>query len=148
MTYLLDVNVLVSMAWPNHVHHRLVRNWFERHATRSWATTPVTECGFVRVSSNRSAIPDAVTAGEAITLLARMRAHPGHAFLPDDVGGVVGHPAAVGVEQVVTHRAVTDAHLVALARRHDARLVTLDRGVQGLVSTGDDCVVLIGMPRT
>ena len=148
MTYLLDVNVLVSMTWPNHVHHRSIRRWFERCGRASWATTPVTQCGFVRVSSNRAAIPDAVTVGEAVTQLARMCAHPGHVFLPDDVGGVVGTPDFVAVQGLLSHRLVTDAHLVALARRHGARLVTLDRGVRSLVPADEDAVVLVSASRT
>ncbi len=60
MIDLLDVTVLVALAWPNHVHHHSARRWFA-HRPGPWATTPVTECGFVRVSSDRVVIPDAVT---------------------------------------------------------------------------------------
>lgn len=28
MIRLLDVNVLVALAWPNHVHHEAVQAWF------------------------------------------------------------------------------------------------------------------------
>jgi predicted nucleic acid-binding protein len=28
---LLDVNVLIALAWPNHVHHDLAQTWFERN---------------------------------------------------------------------------------------------------------------------
>ena len=30
MVSLVDVNVLVALAWPNHVHHGATRSWFER----------------------------------------------------------------------------------------------------------------------
>ena len=29
MTALLDVDVLVALAWPNHVHHDPARAWFK-----------------------------------------------------------------------------------------------------------------------
>ena len=29
VTALLDVNVLIALAWPNHVHHAAARAWFE-----------------------------------------------------------------------------------------------------------------------
>lgn len=148
MTDLLDVNVLVSLAWPNHVHHRLVHDWFAHHQARLWATTPITECGFVRVSSNRSAIPAAVSVGEAVVLLARMRSLPGHVFLADDVGLVLGDGTEADGTRLATHRAVTDAHLVALARRYGARLVTLDRGVAALVPADDETVLLVKAPRS
>ena len=40
MTALLDVNVLIALAWPNHVHHVAARAWFEEHREEGWATCP------------------------------------------------------------------------------------------------------------
>jgi toxin-antitoxin system PIN domain toxin len=100
-----------------------------------WATTPLTEAGFVRVSSNPSAISTAVTPTEAMALLDRMRDVPGHHFLADDVPLVVGTHLAP--ERVTTYRQVTDAHLIAIARRHGGRLATLDRGIAALAG-GED----------
>lgn len=139
MTDLLDVNLLVSLAWPNHVHHIQALAWFRRRRGQPWATTPLTEAGFVRVSSNTSAIPAAVTPTEALALLDRMREVAGHRFLADDVPSVVG--SYLTPEQVATYRQVTDAHLLAVARRHGARLATLDRGVAALAG-GDDLVLV------
>lgn len=142
MTDLLDVNLLVSLAWPNHVHHRVAQDWFHGRGGESWATTPVTESGFVRVSSNRSAIPTAVTPAEALALLAEIRRLAGHQFLADDVAGVVGTGFVAG-GRIVTCRQVTDAHLLAVARRHGARLATLDRGVSRLAGDSAADVVLV-----
>lgn len=36
MTMLLDVNVLVALAWPNHVHHVSARRWFAAEAAQGW----------------------------------------------------------------------------------------------------------------
>jgi toxin-antitoxin system PIN domain toxin len=142
VTDLLDVNLLVSLAWPNHVHHVAAQRWFRRDPRRAWATTPVTESGFVRVSSNRSAIPTAVAPAQAVALLARMRGVAGHTFLLDDVEMVTGE-GRVDATRVVSYRLVTDAHLLALARHHGARLATLDRGVKALAGEGADDVVLV-----
>jgi uncharacterized protein len=142
VTDLLDVNLLLSLAWPNHVHHGSARAWFRARDGQPWATSPVTETGFVRVSSNASAIPTAVTPGEARTLLGRMRHVEGHVFLPDDVELVVGSEPALAT-RIVGHRQVTDAHLLALARRHGARLATLDRAVTALAGDDADTVVLV-----
>ncbi len=140
MTDLLDVNLLVSLAWPNHVHHDVARRWFRTRPAAPWATTPVTESGFVRVSSNRVAIPMAVSPSEAMALLARIRRVPGHVFLADDVEEVLGEQ--IDPARVVTHSLVTDAHLLAVARRHGARLATLDRGVTALVGGAADVVLV------
>ena len=90
--------------------------WFRRRGGQPWATTPFTEAGFVRVSSNISAIPTAVTPSEALALLERMRDVSEHQFLVDDVPLVVG--GHVGVAAVASYRHVTDGHLLAVARRH------------------------------
>jgi predicted nucleic acid-binding protein len=77
----------------------------------------------------------AVTPTEAVALLDRMRGVAQHRFLADDVPLIVGSHLAT--ERVATHRQVTDAHLLAVARRHGGRLVTLDRGVAALAG-GED----------
>jgi toxin-antitoxin system PIN domain toxin len=141
VTDLLDVNLLVSLAWPNHVHHEVARRWFRARPAEPWATTPVTESGFVRVSSNRAAIPAAVAPAEALALLARIRRVPGHIFLGDDVEEVLG--GQIASARVVTHALVTGAHLLAVARRHGARLATLDRGVAALAGDAGSDVVLV-----
>lgn len=132
---LLDVNVLIALAWPNHVHHRAAHEWFAGAHSAGWATTPVTESGFVRVSSNRAAIPTATSPGEAIQLLAAMTALDGHCFWPDDVARVTadfGDPALI-----TSHRNVTDAHLLALAQRHGGTLVTFDSRINRLLGSRD-----------
>jgi len=113
--------------------------WFRRRGDQPWATTPFTEAGFVRVSSNVSAIPAAVTPSEAMALLERMREVFEHRFLSDDVALVVG--TYLGSERVASYRHVTDAHLLAVARRHGARMVTFDRGIAALAGGKD--VILV-----
>lgn len=80
MIALLDVNLLVALAWPKHVHHVPALRWFRAHRDDGWATCPLTQTGFVRVSSNRSALPDAKSPQEALQLLRRIVALPGHVF--------------------------------------------------------------------
>lgn len=142
MTDLLDVNMLISLAWPNHVHHEAAQHWFRARSPQAWATTPVTESGFVRVSSNRSAIPTAVTPSEAMLLLSRIRRFRGHVFLPDDLENVVG-ASYFQPERIITHRQVTDAHLLAVARRHGGRLATLDRGIAQMAGDNAKDVILV-----
>jgi len=118
----------MAIGWPNHVHHEQAYGWFERRSTERWATTPFTEAAFVRLSSTPAAVRYAVVPAEAHDLLQQLCMMPEHVFLPDDVPSVVGQH--LSMDRVVTHRQVTDAHLVAIAARHGARLVTLDRGIE------------------
>ena len=141
MTDLLDVNVLVSLAWPNHVHHAAALGWFRRQRSEPWATTPMTEAGFVRVSSNAAAMGTPVSPGDAVAQLARMCRVGRHVFLADDVPLIVD--AHVLLARIVSHRQVTDAHLLALARRNGARLVTLDRAIASLAGDGGEDVLVV-----
>ena len=44
--YLLDVNVLLALSLPTHQHHLAATEWFDE-ADFEWATTPITETGYV-----------------------------------------------------------------------------------------------------
>jgi len=127
------VNVLVALAWPNHVHHEAAHRWFaaRQRAKLRWATCPITQSGFVRVSSNARVVPQARSPIEAIQLLGRMLALPGHEFWRDDVSIVSS--SHVAREKLVGHGQVTDAHLLALAIARRGLLVTFDGGVAEIV---------------
>ena len=137
--FLLDTNVLIALAWPNHVHHAEAREWFVRRASTGFRTCPLTETGLIRISSNQAFTPAAVTPREALALLQRITSLPGHAFWPDDLPA----EAALKVRQTVTHRQVTDGYLLALAISHDGILATLDRGIAAVVGDDRDCVELV-----
>ena len=121
---LLDVNALVALAWDSHIHHVAVREWFAVNASRGWATRPITESGFVRVSTNPKVLPNPIGIADALRVLVALRGADGHRFLSDDVSLVDDD-----VPPIVGHRQVTDAHLLTLARRRGVRLVTFDAAI-------------------
>lgn len=135
---LLDVNVLIALAWPNHVHHNAARRWFEASSSDGWATTPVTELGFVRVSSNKKVIPEAATPGAALDVLQSLCGLPGHEFWPDDTR-LIDPPFAI--DRMGTHHQLTDVHLAALAASRKGRLVTFDKGIAKALHPADQSVV-------
>lgn len=129
-SHLLDVNVLIALAWPQHVHHNAAHRWFERVGTKAWATCPLTQLAFVRISSNRRIIPEAVTPHDAAALLESMTALPNHRFWSDDLPAL---PALKSSGIALTgHRQVSDVYLLALARKHGGKLATFDRGIAEL----------------
>jgi len=99
---------------------------------------PVTESGFVRVSSNPRALPSVIAVGAAREVLAALRCAGGHRFLPNEVSLTEDD-----VPSVLGHRQVTDAILLTVARRHGVRLVTFDAGVAALAG-GRDVELLAG----
>jgi uncharacterized protein len=50
VNFLLDVNLLMALLWENHEHHQIARRWFRGFA--NFATCPVSQLGFARVSSH------------------------------------------------------------------------------------------------
>jgi toxin-antitoxin system PIN domain toxin len=142
--YLLDVNVLIALAWPHHVSHSQAHRWFEENASAGWATCPLTQTAFVRISSNPGIISSAVTPRAAHGLLSDMIRHPAHQFWADDVSLDAFSPELVA--SMVGHRQVTDAYLLRLSLARGGRLATFDRGILGLLPAGStlrEAIVLL-----
>lgn len=128
--HLLDVNLLIALAWPSHVHHEPAHRWFRKHAGGGWATCPLTQVGFVRVSSNPAIIPAAVSVPAALEALRGFVTSPHHVFWPDDLA-LSDRRFPPGL--LAGHRQVTDAYLLSLAITHAGRLATIDRSVSALL---------------
>lgn len=136
---LLDVNALVALVWDTHVHHETMVSWFRAEAAAGWYTCPITESGFVRVSSNTKAFAAPVSVADARRVLASLRAQPGHNFLADDVS-----ITDADVPPLFGYRQVTDAHLLVLARRNEVDLVTFDRGAAALAAGRGATLLTLG----
>jgi hypothetical protein len=124
---LLDVNVLVALFDPAHVHHETTHGWFGGHRAAGWATCPLTENGFARVLSNPAYPGNGTTLEDAVRRLERFRGSGDHTFWPDSVS--LCDASRFDLRHVGGWRQVTDAYLLALAVAHDGRLATLDRGI-------------------
>jgi uncharacterized protein len=129
--FLLDVNVLVALAWRGHRLHEQAQRWFLRKGSHAWATCPFTQAGFVRILSNPAFSAKAVPPREAINALQTSIKHPGHQFWTDNIS----LPEAVTPfgRGLLGHQQVTDACLLGLAVRKKESLATLDSGVLALL---------------
>jgi toxin-antitoxin system PIN domain toxin len=130
-TYRLDANLLIALAWPQHVHHAKAHEWFAKVGRASWATCPQTGLVFIRISSNPKIIPEAVTPREALTMLMKIAGLPGPRIWSDEVTPTKA--ATFDSLALVGHRQVTDAYLLALAQHHQGKLATLDGGIIELI---------------
>ncbi len=126
-----DLNLLVAAAWPHHVHHLTARRWFAGNADHGWATCPLTQTGFIRLSSNPRIIEDAVSPEESRALLERITQYGRHEFWPDSLSWT--EEWKLPFARITGHRQVTDAYLLSLALSHDGRLVTFDRAISNLL---------------
>ncbi|HSH38638.1 MAG TPA: TA system VapC family ribonuclease toxin [Chthoniobacterales bacterium] len=134
---LLDTNVLLALAWPNHQHHAAAHAWFRAQARYGWASCAVTQLGFVRLSTNPAYTPSAVAPHQAATLLRELLGHKNHSFWPSppaDEAAIYRH--ALG------HQQVNDAYLVQVARQRRGRLVTLDTRLEPHASDKDAVFVI------
>lgn len=126
MRALLDVNALLALFDPKHVHHTRLRQWWGLNREHGWASCPLTQNGFLRIASQK-AYANPIPLADALARLSRATQSPLHAFWPDDVSlldaGVFEHA------RVLTPRQLTDIYLLALAVEQGGRLVTLDRGI-------------------
>lgn len=138
---LLDVNVLVALAWPNHIHHAAAHTWLNQEQHYGWATCPITQSALVRLSSNPKILPDAVGLTDALALLKALTEIPTHQFWQDSLALLDGAVFKAGY--LVGHRQITDAYLYSLAIHHDARLVTFDTGLASLYPSAADKHLLI-----
>ena len=125
MTWLLDVNVLIALLDPAHVQHESAHGWFKRAGHASWASCPLTENGVLRIIGHPK-YPNSLGApADVAPLVMQLRAHPGHVFWPDDLSLLDARHA--DPNRLLSAAQLTDTYLLALARRHDGKLATLDR---------------------
>lgn len=121
MTFLLDVNVLLALALDTHHRHVSAAKWLA--GVGSWATTPLTESGFIRLLCNVHVTGYEISLNSAVAALAGMWALDSHAFLPDDSSLASPH---IDLSTLVGPKQVTDFQLVNLAAQHRMQLATFD----------------------
>ncbi|MDP3176706.1 MAG: hypothetical protein Q8M76_02300, partial [Spirochaetaceae bacterium] len=66
---LFDVNFLVALAWPNHSMHSLAARYFRETREKGFATCPITEAGFVRISLNPQIVSEAKSCAAVLEIL-------------------------------------------------------------------------------
>jgi len=125
MTFLLDVNVVIALLDPQHVHHDAAHDWFEREGHASWATCPLTENATIRILSQPSYPNPVASPAVAIETLQELCAHEGHTFWPDTISLL--DPSIIEKTNVLSHGRITDIYLIALAVSQQGVLATLDR---------------------
>src|SRR5580700_1819370 len=124
--YLLDVNLLIALAWPNHAQHEKAQHWFRREQGNGWGTCLLTQTAFIRISSHET-LEFHVSPQEAFQKLLKIVALPNHRFLPEPENGYAHPSFSETMANTLTHRSVTDGYLATLASIRDHKLATLDR---------------------
>jgi toxin-antitoxin system PIN domain toxin len=138
---LLDVNVLLAIAWPNHQFHAAATQRLEGADSR-WATCALTQLGFIRLSSNPAVVTAAKSPAEAAALLAVLVSDGRHEYLASLPSPVEGETRSVFGELLGPGQ-VTDAYLLGVARSNNAILVTFDARLKGLARSAAEVEILL-----
>jgi uncharacterized protein len=123
--YLLDVNLLLALSDPMHIHHESAHRWFAENGRQSWATSPITENGFIRIASHPSYPnrPGDVTA--VLDIFRQLCEAPGHQFWSEDISIL----QILESDAIITHAQITDVYLLGLAVHKRGKLATLDQRI-------------------
>jgi toxin-antitoxin system PIN domain toxin len=124
-TYLLDVNLLLALIDPMHVHDESAHRWFAKKGWQAWTTCPLNENGFIRIAShpNYPNRPGDITA--VLAILRQLCETPGHHFWSGDIS----IPQVLEPDAIITHVQVTDVYLLGLAVHKRGKLATLDQRI-------------------
>jgi len=137
---LLDVNALIALGDPFHVHHDRVQAWFHKEKARAWATCPLTENGFLRILGNPSYKDSPGTPCQLRPVLQAICSAPGHQFWPDEIS-LRETPHHSGLP---ASKHLTDYYLLALAVHRKGRLASLDERIDpSLIPKGSKSYLVI-----
>lgn len=141
-TYLLDVNLLLALTDPMHIHHEPAHHWFSQKGSQSWATCPFTENGFVRVASHPRYPNSVGNVGTVLGLLDQFCGLAGHQFWTADI--TIRELLSPNV--VLGHNQLTDVYLLGLAIHHQGKLATLDQRIpEDVIEGGAAALELIAI---
>ena len=131
--YLLDLNVLIALVDSGHQHYQATQNWFISSGDAHVRLCPLTEAGFLRITTNPAYRPAPRTIGEAIAILQLLKGHPrfahphyGYWEIKESWVDLTAPFAA----RISGHQQVTDAYLLGLVIKENGMLVTFDKGIQ------------------
>jgi predicted nucleic acid-binding protein len=113
MTCLLDVSTLLALLWDLHVNNERVTAWQKEV---EFAVCPLTELGFLRISTQRNF---GATVAEARKVLRDWKRAQNPQFIVCDLDALESEEPPVGT-------GTTDFYLPSLAAKHGMRLATLD----------------------
>jgi uncharacterized protein len=116
MKYLLDISALIAVIWTDHASHAATERWLKG---KDLATCPLTELGFLRISTNSKAL--GATMRDARKLLEDFLSSHDVEFVSADL------PALRSSAQ--KSEEVTDCYLAELAASKAMKLATLDQGI-------------------
>lgn len=132
--FLLDVNALLALLDPMHVHHEAAHDWYGQRSTRRLLTCSHVENGVIRVASQPKYPNCLGTSGRVREALQK--------FIRQVSAERCGREVTLVDDKILlrpellTPSRVSDLYLLALAAANEARLATFDRRIPAVAVAG------------
>ncbi len=119
--YLLDVNVLLALLSPTHIHHRSATSWYAVHSSFGWSLTSVTFLGAVRIMAQPTYKEFLGGVADAYKLIRTLQESQYQLVLQSNLEplGTTGIPD-------IPSKHLTDWYLIKLAQYYRLTFVTFD----------------------
>jgi toxin-antitoxin system PIN domain toxin len=143
MTHLFDVNFLIALLDRRHTHYEIAHRWMGAASKPvPWATCPLTENAFVRITAKPSYPHGFASAAAALECLRTNCAQPSHTFWPDNISLLQAEIWTQPDRITATH--LTDLYLLALAVKNGGKLVSFDRSIPAhLIRGGKESLLVL-----
>ena len=140
---LLDVNVLVALFNPDHIHHDTAHDWFAENRADGWATCSITEQGVVRILANPKYWTEFERTAALVERLTTFCASGHHHFWSDAVS--LRDATLFNLSHISGHRQLSDVYLLGLAKKMGGRLATFDQTIplKAVIGASTDTVAVI-----
>jgi toxin-antitoxin system PIN domain toxin len=134
MRYLLDINLIIALMDPDHVFHQKAHDWWGEQG-KPWASCPLTENGFIRITSSAAYSPgQPATVLEMTSRFAAFASNSDHEFWPDAFS--ITDPTLFDRSLILSSKYLTDLYLLKMASKNDGCLATFDRNIPIGAATG------------
>ena len=123
-----DVNILLALLDPAHIHHPVATKWFQ--GVDSWATCSLTENGCIRVLSSPAYSGVDFNCEDVIELLTTLCSNhsTSHHYWVDSPS--LRDHNLINPARVKGPKQISDISLLALCQQEGGTLVTMDRSIQ------------------
>lgn len=131
--HLLDLNALIALADPDSVWHDAIHRWYDSGGKDNWGVCPLTEAGFIRVTTNPKYGGAEHTVEQAAAILAEFSKATGYRYW--EIRDSWADLTAPFAGRITGHQQVTDAYLLGMAIKENGVLVTFDTKIAYLAGT-------------
>ena len=143
---LLDVNVLIALIDPQHVHHQPAHAWFQAHGAEGWASCPLTQSALLRTPGNPRYPNSPGSPAVLMPLLQELLARPAHVFWPDSLSW--NEADLFLSDELLHHGHITNTYLLALAVHHEGVLISFDQRLRPRSVRGGTAVLQLIQPES